>query len=129
MNSLADVFRLIRIIYLLRYKNLAYEMKQHIYYSNKVTSPSNTYTFIHFRCDIVIVLIFTPNFPKNKNIWIVAFKTYWDMKLSCKNITVHQITTRDIFNFNYLFCMNIAFTYMCYFLILVLMIDYFVNFY
>ena len=68
MNSLDDVFRLIWIIYLLRYKNLAYEMKQHIYYSNKVTSPSNTYTFIHFRCDIVIVSIFTPNFPENKNI-------------------------------------------------------------
>ena len=103
MNSFADVFRLIWIIYLFRYKNLAYEMKQHIYYSNKVTSPSNTYTFIHFHCDNVIVLIFTPNFPENKNIWIVAFKTYWDMKLSCKNIIVHQITTRDIFNFKYLF--------------------------
>ena len=43
-------------------------MKQYIYCSNKVTSPSDTYTFIHLRCDIVIVLIFTPNFPENKNI-------------------------------------------------------------
>ena len=43
-------------------------MKEHIYYFYKVTSPSNTHTFIHLRCDIVIVLIFTPNFPKNKNI-------------------------------------------------------------
>ena len=79
MNSFDDVFRSIWLVWfdpnkisqsynkiciLLRYNILAYKMKQHIYYSNKVTSPSNTY--IHLRCDIVIVLIFTPNLPENK---------------------------------------------------------------